>query len=85
MRQSHQDEELDLIKQDLRQTKEMLNALVQQNQLPGRTNEPSRNQFIAAPESDMRQSYAVSAYKNGGSPWMKESMSAQSIFFWIGK
>lgn len=35
---------------------------------------------MPAPEDNMRQSYAVSQYKNGGSPWMKESMSAQSIF-----
>ena len=83
MRQSHNDDELDLIRQDLRQTKEMLQTLVQGQQIPSRAPEPSRNQFMPAPENDMRQSLAVSAYKNGGSPWMKESMSAQSIY-WLG-
>jgi hypothetical protein len=81
MRQSYQPDELDLIKQDLRQTKEILQTLVQQQQISQRIPQSAGGQYMPAPEDNMRQSYAVSQYKNGGSPWMKESMSAQSIFF----
>jgi hypothetical protein len=80
MRQSYQPDELDLIKQDLRQTKEILQTLVQQQQISQRTGQSAGGHYMPAPEDNMRQSYAVSQYKNGSSPWMKESMSAQSIF-----
>ena len=83
MRQSHIDDELDSVKQELRQTKEILQTLVQQqqsHQTPQFSGQKPQNQFLNLPDTEMRQSYAVSEYKKPSpAPLMREShLSAQS-------